>query len=362
LAEKIGAGPWRAASAQGGQLTLALPENVHDYGIAYYCPAPSGPLSANEEFVFEATVQDNITSVAGCLSPSTITKGSVTGTVDASAVTGVAQVQIYAPLAREVLGTASGSFSLEAQQGVDDVAFTAVDASGNILAVKIVRSQTVPGVVNNGNGVTFSTADMTTSNTISVTNVPPGFVPLIPTGAVYRTSSETDLMVSNSGQYAVVPSSEAQSGDSYQFHSNYYSGSNSVVTSSLTTNSANAVSLALPIPLPYSAPTPAAFPSFSFNYSGVEGIREYFASLLCFANNSVESVTSIFATVAYKTGLTSLAVPDLSNISGFPQPASSGTSVSWSASVTGGTYGAPGQPVGTGSEWLATNFGIYTEP
>jgi hypothetical protein len=203
---------------------------------------------------------------------------------------------------------------------------------------------------------------MTTSNTISVTNVPPGFVPLIPTGAVYRTSSETDLMVSNSGQYAVVPSSEAQSGDSYQFHSNYYSGSNSVVTSSLTTNSANAVSLALPIPLPYSAPTPAAFPSFSFNYSGVEGIREYFASLLCFANNSVESVTSIFATVAYQTGLTSLAVPDLSNISGFPQPASSGTSVSWSASVTGGTYGAPGQPVGTGSEWLATNFGIYTEP
>jgi hypothetical protein len=72
-----------------------------------YCPAPSGLLSANEEFVFEATVQDNITSFAGCLSSSTITKGSVTGSVDASAIIGVAQVQIYAPSAQE--RSASGS-------------------------------------------------------------------------------------------------------------------------------------------------------------------------------------------------------------------------------------------------------------
>jgi hypothetical protein len=365
LAEKIGAGPWRAASAQGGQLNLTLPAGVNSYAIAYYCPGTPAQVSFNEEFVFEATVQDNITKVGGCPPTGTnFTLGSVSGSVDASAILGVAQIAIYAPLGAGFLSGSSGSFNFQAEQGSHDVAFTALDASNNIVGIKIVPLQPVPGTVNNGNPVIFSGNDATTSEPLSVTNVPTGSG-AIGVGADYFTANGTIFSlgsISLANQYSVVPPSEVQTGDRYEFFGEFSADLTGLpqysVMSGLTLMSAAPVSLALPNPLPYAAPPPAAFPNIPVTYSGSQVPTTYIASLH-WLSPGISNGISVSTTPAYQATATGLSVPDLSGVPGFIAPAGTGTIVNWSAGVVGET---PPPPAGTGSIWFATNYGTYTEP
>jgi hypothetical protein len=140
VAEKIGDGSWAAATPEGNTLTLSLPPEVNGYGIAYLCPLVSGSY----ESITEATVADNLTSVPGCLNGVPIT-ASVSGSVDASAISGVGQIVVDAPGGIQILAGNAGTFAVTAQTGTADIAFLAEDLSGNLLGVKILRSQTVPG-------------------------------------------------------------------------------------------------------------------------------------------------------------------------------------------------------------------------
>jgi hypothetical protein len=261
LAEKIGDGAWTAATPQGNTLTLSLPPEVSTYGIAYICP----PALGNYESITEATVADNLTSVPGCLN-GVPTTASLSGSVDASAISGVGQIVVDAAGGIQILAGNAGTFAVTAKTGTDDIAFLAEDLSGNLLGVKILRSQTVPGVLNNGNTVSFSASDSTTFEPLTATNIPPGFNIELPGMASYSTANGTNFALNNVAgtQYAVVPSSEAQATDDYRF-SVSYAEPHSLVLSELTATSAGAISLALPVALSYSAPAPGPFPGVSFN-------------------------------------------------------------------------------------------------
>ena len=355
VAEKIGDGSWAAATPEGSTLTLSLPPEVNSYGIAYICPLALGSY----ESITEATVADNLTSVPGC--PNGVpTTASLSGSVDASAISGVGQIVVDAAGGIQILAGNAGTFAVTAQTGTDDIAFLAEDLSGNLLGVKILRSQTVPGVLNNGNAVSFSASDATTFEPLTATNIPPGFNIELPGMASYSTANGTNFALNNVAgtQYAVVPSSEAQATDDYRF-SVSYAEPHSLVLSELTATSAGAISLALPVALSYSAPAPGPFPAFSFNYSGT-GVNDYYLNLF-WENPQGDGLSSIVvrATVAYQAGATSLAVPDLSSIPGFLAPAGSGALMNWSASVVGGTTGQPG---GSDAIWNAEIFGSYIEP
>jgi hypothetical protein len=331
---------------------------VTSYGIAFICAQGSGGPTFTSESIIEATIADNMTSVPGCVSGAPTT-AILSGTVDATAISGVQQIRVDAPGGNQILGGDAAAVAVAAQTGTDDIAFLAEDLSGNVLAVKIVRSQMVPGVLNNGNVVTFSASDATTSEPLTATNIPSGFSIELPGRASYRTANGAFFTLNNVAgtQYAVVPTSEAQATDNYQFEA-AYGGLHSLVVSGLVTSSAGAVSLALPAPLPFSAPAPAALPTFSFNYSGA-GAGNYYTNV--FWENPQAGLSSIVvrASTAYQAGATSLSVPDLSSVPSFLAPAGSGTLVNWDANVIGG---ATGQPGGNDSSWDAEIFGFYTEP
>jgi hypothetical protein len=347
------------ATQQGNTLTLSLPPGVNSYGVAYLCTQSSGVPIFTNELIIEATLGDDLTSVPGCVN-GTFTTASLSGSVDASAISGVGQIQVEAPGGTQLIAGNAGSFTLTAQAGTDDVAFVAEDLSGNVLAVKIVRSQTAPGVLNNGNVVAFLASDATTFEPLTTTNIPAGFQVDIPDQARYLTANGAFFTLSNMAgtQYAVVPASEAQATDDYRFDAAYAGVPQSLVTSELLATSASAVSLSLPVPIPYSAPVPGPFPAFSLNYSGT-GVNNYYIGVFWVDLQAGLLSIGVRASAAYQAGATSLAVPDLSSIQGFLTPADSGVLVNWSADVVGGTTGQPG---GSDVAWDAEIYGSYTEP
>ena len=75
-------------------------------------------------------------------------------------------------------GTVNGvnvTFDVMLPAGNNDIAILALDGSSNILGVKMVRAQNVPGAVNGGNTIVFTPSDVTTTQSATVTNVPAGF-------------------------------------------------------------------------------------------------------------------------------------------------------------------------------------------
>jgi hypothetical protein len=254
-----------------------------------------------------------------------------------------------------------GAFNFPAEQGTDDIAVVAADASFRILAVKLVRSQAVPGAINGGNAVVLVAGDEVTYQTSSVTNIPPGFTGGAPT-ALYQTANGTSFPLTVPGvQYAVIPVSEAQPGDKYQFSASYTrfepppNFSDQLVAARLSAVDASTVTLPLPVPLAYSLPTPAAFPSFDISYTGFAGNTDVNYSVALNWGGSLTDLT-VTATAAYQNGTTTLTVPDLTGLTGFLAAPGSGTMVTWSASVSEHTS----QP--TDSFAVVINVGSYNEP
>jgi len=77
-------------------------------------------------------------------------------------------------IAGEWVQAPSGSFSFASPAATSDVSFLA-EASGNPLAIKIFRNQTLPEVMNGGSIITFGNVDLITTQPISFSNVPNGF-------------------------------------------------------------------------------------------------------------------------------------------------------------------------------------------
>jgi hypothetical protein len=273
-------------------------------------------------------------------------------------------VSIYPGFGASVFGS-TGSFSDNLLPGIYDFAALAFDfPTNNVLAVKIVRSQTVPGAVNGGNPIKFLASDATTVQSISVTNDPWGG-PTLEIDASFTTANRTSFPLqvapssASSNLYWVVPSSETQTGDYYSFGaSDTNATTGQAIGTTQTATGASAITLAMPAPMASSAPVPSTFPNFTINYAGFSG-QAYTASISWNASSIyyiIETVKiTITATASFQNGATTLAIPDLTSLLGFFGPATSGTMVTWSTSLSSGTNSSGS------SSWVQTS-GTYIEP
>ncbi|HEY6308129.1 MAG TPA: hypothetical protein VI488_16890 [Candidatus Angelobacter sp.] len=373
-AVQIGSAAFTAASIQSGNVTLSLPMGTTQYAIAYVCPpVPGFGNTVTSEFIIEATTQDGTTFTVSCQgSPST---GSATGSANASLIAGSANVFVRGNQGfGGSVGSNNGSFSVSMPTGTNDVALAAVDGAvqPNVLAVRIVRSQTVPGAINGGSPVIFASTDATTTQSLTVNNIPAGFVTPPAVGVFYNTTNGTSILLDNNSatSYPAVPTAAAQSGDFYTFESNTSdtaTHNSAVGITQTTTSGGGAMTIALPASWSFAGPAAAALPTFTFNYTGFSGMAavaqqgeiEWAPTL------TTLSTITVTATANFQNGATTITIPNLASLSGFLAPAPSGTNIFWVADVFGGTaqeFAFFATPPANGSLSFVQNRGNYTEP
>jgi hypothetical protein len=306
------------------------------------CASTQSGVPLNQESIILATVQDGTTYQVNCPAAAS-SNGTATGAVDASAIAGTANIEILGLSGFAVVTGATGSFSLTTESGTQDVAFVALDGSNNTLAVHILPGQTIPGAMNNGATVSFLASDVVTPQTITVTGIPAGFTG--GTQASYVTANGTyiGLPTGAAGQYLTIPTSaQLQTGD-YYIIDGYASEAATFQGVDYTTRTTTPSALAVTLPAAFTsgAPTPAALPSFDVSYSGFTGLTDVadYGEIAWYTSApATEIIIDVTATAAYQNGATTLAIPDLSAISGFLASPASGTTVYWGDGVLGGTY------------------------
>lgn len=370
LAYRVGNGNWVMVPNPTNQLRFTIPQGATTYAIFYGCPTigVSPDNTSTGSYVFEATIQDPTTPSLYCVPPPPSTFASpitVTGSVDASAIANTVGVYIYANdgVQGGFLAGSAGSFNAYFYPGITDIAAVAIDASNNVVGVKMVRSQTIPGVLNGGNPITFSPSDATTPQPISVVNNPWNNVTPVVSVDFYHGGFSWFSLNSSNTSYSAVSSSDTQSGDYYSFsvdETNAATGQSIGINQTRTNGSS--VTLGLPAPLAYSAPTPSALPIFTITYSPSPGntITSYGAGISYNASGFPDAFNfvglSLTTTAAFQNGATTLTFPDLSSVApGLTPP--SGTLVNWGYGVSGGTV-----PPVNGSSWSVGNSGTYTAP
>jgi hypothetical protein len=213
----------------------------------------------------------------------------------------------------------------------------------NLLAMKIVRVQTVPGIANGGNPITVGASDaITTSMPISLANIPAGgfSAPLMvpfPSYVSAHGSAPVGVGFPLATQYAVVNATEAQPADYYSFNLVAGATTEQVQTRQLLKTAAP-VTLTLPNPWAAMPPAPARFPTFIFNYTGLSGqpaIADH-ASLGWTQGGIFFGITAI-ATANSQNGATTLTMPDLTALPGFFAMAPASTPITWVTTTWGGT-------------------------
>ncbi|HLH08684.1 MAG TPA: hypothetical protein VKW78_15705 [Terriglobales bacterium] len=372
-AVQIGTGTFTSATLQSGKLALSIPQGTTTYAIAFVCPPTAGfGNTVTSEYIIEAAIQDGTAFSLNC--GATLTTSNVTGSVDASAVPGAANVLIRGTAGYGgQLGGTTGTFNVTLPNGTNDVAFVAIDSAvqPNVLAVKILRNQTAPGAVNGGNAVVFSSADLTANQSFAVTNIPSGFVTPPAASVEYYTANGTYILLDNNSatQYPAVPAAAKQSGDFYLFEANTSDTAthNSAVGITQTNTTGGSATIALPTQWTYSGPTPAKLPTFTFAYSGYSGLADVAqqAEIEWAPTPTTLTTITVTATTNAQNGATTLAIPDLSSISGFSASAPSGTNVYWVAAIYGGSaeeFSFYPNPPSNGSLAFVQNRGNYTQP
>jgi hypothetical protein len=337
-----------------GQVAISIPNGTTDFAYAFACSLPIPNSPQNFEYVFEATTADGTSYSRTC--PATIPAAVVTGSADASAIPGAVNMKVFGgPPAGVLVPGVSGPFELFVPTGTSDLAVGAVDSQNNLLGIKIIRGQTVPGVINGGNTIALATTDATTPQPITVSNTPPGFDLNILANYNTPNGAAISLTSTSPNQYASIPSTEAQSGDSYFFSVSAEVADQSVLTL-LQRSAGGPVAIQLPTPMPYVAPTPAAFPTFTLNYTGFSGSAGPIDNAeLVWVGPSASYFVTLAATASYLNGATTITLPDLTSLSGFAPTPASGASVNWTAYISSGTSD-------NGAQYLVSNFGTYTEP
>jgi hypothetical protein len=373
VAEKIGTGNWTATSLPGNtSLVIQLPSGTTQYGIAFICTSIQSGAQVNSEWIIEADLKDGSSFSPQVCNPNNPTPptGSYTGTFDATAFPATATVDISLNnFSRGALfNTTTGSFNITAAlSGTTDVYATAFDSSHNLVAMKIVRSQTVPGAANGGNTITLAASDAVTMQPFSLVNIPAGGfsapVMLFPNYVTANGSFAVSLGFPQSSQYAVASATEAQPGD-YYFFSVVADAANQGVVTKQYLKAAGPVTLAFPNPWAPTPPTPAIFPTFTFDYTGL-------ANQAAVADNAAISWTqgttlfgiNLVATANHQNGVTTVAIPDLTSLPGFFSMAPAGTTIDWGATTWGGTaqfyLGTTVIPQTISS---ASGDGTYTQP
>ncbi len=374
-AMQIGTGAWTSASVQNGQMSIPLPAGTQQFAFAYVCPAytigqASGGTQVQKETesIDEFTLQDGTAYTVSCSSGpnSTSSANAIPLQADATAVAGATFIQAIGPLGGQIAQGNKASVVANLRTGTNDIALLALDGSGNVLAIKILRNQTYPGTINGGNPIVFSASDATSTQTISMTNLPSGTgFGSNPSGlGNYITANGTQFpiydtdanMLVPASSYIVVPPSEAQAGDLYSISLRETLPSNSSIVpaqlpqvqSSITMTSAQPVTLEFPGILPGNdGPTTVATSLPSFQLSGSSYSSSwftYYKSNVLWSvpspNNSVSTTcsTDTVASSSYQNGSTVLTTPDVSSIPGFFSRASAMPTEIWSASVSSSPY------------------------
>jgi hypothetical protein len=372
VAVKLGSGNYTLENLSSNKLTISVPSGTEMYSVAYLCPPFQQEVNDTLELEFIAfeSVSDGTLINAGCPGEGDIptpAMGNLTGTVDASAFPTAATTQIGAWSSNYsvVQGRPVGSFQISAPTGNDRVVLGLYGSSfSDLLAIKNFNNQAVPGAVNGGNTVAFSSSDATTKQPITYTNVPSGYGS--PNTSVSVVNGAFQLASSDGTQYAQLPSGVLQSGDYYDVESSVSitSGSQtSTINSSLFPISGGPVTLSFPDPWTTTGPAPASLPTFKFDYAGYAGKTGDFSegNITWTPASGPQYEILVTATQNYLGSGTSLAVPDLSGVSGFITPPGSGTSVAWLEFLSQSTF--PSAPsLAGGATTTVETLGSYLVP
>jgi hypothetical protein len=374
IATQIGAGSFAGASLASGKLTVSVPSGTTNYAVAYACPPVQLPAPLNQQYsvhIWEAAISDGTAFSQTCAnSNASASNATLTGTVDATAISGTNSVNLLAfnstTAATGAVSSNSGSFSFAAPAGADRVEALAYDSNFHLLAAKDLGSQSAPGVVNSGSPITFASADQVSAQPVTYSGVPSGFVqPNTYASILLGTSAAGSLSSGNISQYPALPAGALENGDTYSLISiASATGSPSRSVSVLQTfTTAQPVSVTFPAPFTPVVPTPAAWPTFSIQYSGFSTGSIFDAALYLWNPSPTNSFeVSVTSTAAHQGTTTTVAIPDLSSFAGFPSAPASGSSVSWSTAVVQSSY-----PPGLATPLNATltqvvGGGTYTVP
>lgn len=390
---QVGSGTFSAATVSSNTVSLSVPGGTDNFGIAWACPPLGTTPAITYQNVLESTVTDGVSYNLDCTeSPNTGTTGTLTLSVDASAFSTSTSVipnfvEVEAQNGSDVVqqfpnGLVVNNDTLAAPAGSDQVSlwvsgFTLNNgyASEYMLAAKSFSGVSVPGSLNNGNTVTFTSADAMVQQPITYKNVPSGYTAPT-TQAIAIPAGETNgffLIENATSTYPALPATIAQSSDRYYLLSsalNFVSSGQSTVyqyaTEIETFTGEGPVTVTFPSPWTYSGPTPATLPAMDINYTGFSGQTGVTESgslqWTSPSNSNAEYIYQVTASAKYLGGSTSLHFPDLSSMSGFFAGPTSGTSVNWQASASQNSTGISPAPLTNGNQFSVGASGTYTVP
>jgi hypothetical protein len=393
VATQIGSGSFTAATLSSGSVTLSVPAGTTNFAVAYVCQGAStlGNIQTNYtyQYVFESSTADGTSLSETCafagIAGGTGNSGTLTGSVDASAIPGANYVGVEADNGssgeEDFIAGDSEQFSESLPAGTDRVAvegyvYTAGQNGSNavftLAAVRNFDGVSVPGAVNSGNTVTLGAADQVTTQPITYNNAPGGFSTPT-TVAWYEWNGGGGILLSNgaTNQYPVAPAGAAESGDFYDLISTTSMSASSGVfeAETIETNTASGSPLAVNFPAPwsYSGPTPSAQPTFDMansSITGTTGVTE--SGELEWFVPSVESTSvdiwSVSATGNYLNGSTSLAFPNLGGLTGFVSGPASGDTANWFAFISKSSAASGQSVIPSGTITSVETSGSFTVP
>jgi|SRR5579863_1588025 len=366
VALAIGTGSFAAQTLSGGHLTFTLPQGTKTYQLAYHCPPYAAMGMADDEYIIDANVSDGTSPVLSCYAPAAGSNVSIAVNalgIGAASNAGVVAGGNWGGFA----GAASGTVNTTFPNGTYDVAALALDSGNNIVGVKFARNQTIPGILNGGNPIVLGATDQTTTSTMTVAGIPSGFNPTPAYNIAYVTANGTSfgLNRSSTSTYAVVPAANQAAGDAYQFESNDAdSATNQHVGATAYASTGGPVTVTLPAAWVYTGPAAAAYPSFTFAYSGFTGLTVTdHGSIFWQENPTTEAGIQLYVTPAYLGSGTTASIPNLATLTGFLAAAASGTHVSVVSEIdAGASLSYLNQQQTTGTQSYVQNDSTYVEP
>jgi hypothetical protein len=336
-------GTFKTIALAEGSVSFTLPLGTEAYGIAYICPTFLDGYSFSNTSTVQATTAEATDLSFTCPSLA----GSISATFDASAIPEATTVLLYVgDQALDVSGTSGSAEMSNIPTGTFDVGLVAVGASGP-LALQILRGVTISG--SSSNSVTFppmmAADELGTSGPVTITGVPSdandsGF------GATYHTSGGLSIDLNwaqnSPSTHPTAPSSQSQSGDYYLIEGLALMP-NQEMTATLSSSTANALTVTLPAPLgSVPNPTPAAYPTFQANTGGftVAGTVVNSASIQYQttpgSSNTYYNIYT-YVTQSWLGTSTTFTVPNLSVLVGFGSPPPSGGKEPWNLYSCAGT-------------------------
>ncbi len=338
-------GTFKALALSRSSVSFTLPAGTSAYGFAYICPTFVAVNSFSNESIIQATTTDTTSLSLACPSLS----GNISATFDVSAISGATQTMLFEGYwSDQMFGTSGVQVLLGVPTGTFDVALVAMGANNAALGIQILRGISITS----STSIAFppmTAADELGSAPASITNVPSGASYDFET--TYQTSGGLSAILPVSyttgvpqTTYPTVPSSQSQSGDFYLIQagavfpdSGLPPGSPSAIVSS---NTASAVTAALPSPLnlPPSAPTAAAFPTFN----AIAGDFTVAGTVVQSSFTQFQTSSTVYNTYTYVTQTwlgtnATFTVPDLSTLTGFAPAPPSGAQEFWAIYATAGT-------------------------